>query len=208
MPTPWLQSWVLGLINDLDPEVDYTSSSNKYSVNRKNQAAKVVQITAVNEMARALTINDTKNTLMAFITPDCYEAITADGPLKDLQGSLVKLAPGSYHLSTVFVGCGTRDLKALREAKTTSFSLPLALQLGGLRPMGAHDCHTFTMADGAEPVDVNRDEVVRGRLLGKLKYADMVQRLGMCIMLTQAIGTPSMCFGYNGCSAFLSSPEP
>jgi len=175
---PWLQSWVLGLIDDLDPTADYTSSSNKFSVNRKNQAAKVVQIIAVNEAARVLTINDKKNTLMAFVTPDCYEAITANGPLKDLQGSLMKLVPGSYHLSTVFVGCGTRDLKALREAKCTSFSLPLALQLGGLVPMGAHDCHTFTMADGAQPVDINKDEVVRGRLLGKLKYQDMCNRLG------------------------------
>ena len=175
MSAPWLQQWVLSLLEPRDAEKEHLNASNKQPVSN----SKVVQVIAVNEKAHVLTINDKAHTLMVMLTPECHNALTYDSPLRDLQGSLVKLLPGQYHLSTVFQSSGTRDIKSMKASTSgVQFSLPLAMQVSALSKLGAVECNVFTLRSGANPVDINRDESVR-KSIQTMTYPELVLRLAL-----------------------------
>jgi hypothetical protein len=127
-----------------------------------------VQVLAINEESRSLTISDSKVYVHAFLTKECFDELFKEHSIKTVMYGQVNLI--DFCFSTVTQAAGNLDMAVLRKQKVM---FPLALHCFKMSYLGASDCSVI-----GDPVALNaHKEVIEP--LRAFKYFELKQRLAL-----------------------------
>jgi hypothetical protein len=132
------------------------------------RGTRCIQVTAVHEDIRSITVSDGDVSIHAFLTEACFENFTSDYSIDTLKYGQANLV--DYCFSTVTQAAGNQDMKKLT---AMNIPFPLALHCFKVKFLGASDCSII-----GNPTAVNASGQVKA-LLPRFTYSGLMQHLAL-----------------------------